>query len=48
MIQYMKNNELSNGMALQRSMIDFINNVDEDYEAHPIFCISFMLVGENR
>ena len=48
MIKYMKNNKLSNGMALQRSMIDFINNVDEDYEAHPIFWAPFMLVGENR
>ena len=37
MIKYMKSNELSNGMALQRSMIDFINNVDEDYEAHRYF-----------
>ena len=44
----MKNNKLSNGMALQRSMIDFINNVDEDYEAHPIFWAPFMLVGEYR
>ena len=48
MIKYMKSNELSNGMALQRSMIDFINNVNEDYEAHPIFWAPFMLIGENR
>ena len=35
-------------MALQSSMIDFINNVDEDYEAHQYFGLLLSLVGENR
>ncbi|MBT7895512.1 MAG: CHAT domain-containing protein, partial [Flavobacteriales bacterium] len=47
MFKYIKEDNLSKGYALQKSMKDFIQNADKDYLAHPIFWAPFMLVGGN-
>ncbi len=47
MFKYIKENNLSKGYALQKSMKDFIQNADKDNLAHPIFWAPFMLVGGN-